>query len=279
MTHEEFHFQAPSGENIYVQQWTPGETKAVIALVHGIGEHGGRYGHMADWYGQKGLATIALDYMGHGKSEGKKGYIPSYEAVMDLLDTFLGHVKDRFPGLPIIIYGHSLGGNFVTNFALRRKPDVAATVISAPWLRLAFKPKATDVLLAKVMMKVYPKFTQDNGMELDGLSRNPEVAELYEADPLVHSMVGPVLFLEGEKAGEYAMQHAEEFHRPTLLMHGSMDRLTNYEASAEMASKLENHPHFHWKSWNGMYHELHNEPEQDEVFEFVWHWLQDKIGE
>ncbi|MFK7972367.1 MAG: alpha/beta fold hydrolase [Bacteroidia bacterium] len=273
MTHSEFHFQAPTGEKIYAQQWTPESPTGVVALVHGIGEHGGRYTHMADWYGKKGLATFALDYMGHGKSGGKKGYIPSYEAVMDLLDVFIQQTKDRFPGLPIVMYGHSLGGNFVTNYMLRRKPDVAASVISAPWLRLAFKPKTTDVLLAKIMMKVYPKFTQDNGMELDGLSRNPEIAPKYVDDPLVHSMVGPVLFLEGEKAGEYALQHSTEFAAPTLLMHGSLDRLTNYEASAEMAEKNKDLDHFTWKSWNGFYHELHNEPEQEEVFAYVWDWL------
>jgi alpha-beta hydrolase superfamily lysophospholipase len=269
-----FEFKARTEEKIHVREWLPeGETRGVIALVHGIGEHGGRYDHMAKWYAAKGMATLALDYYGHGKSEGIRGYIPSYEAVLDLIGDFLDQVKQRHPGLPVVMYGHSLGGNFVSNFVLKRKPDITALVLSAPWFRLAFKPNPVEVMLAKIMSNVYPKFTQKNGLDMDALSRDPKVAERYIADPEVHYMVGPAIFLGGKAGGEYALAHSREFEVPTLLMHGSMDRLTSYEASAEMAESNKDLDHFTWKSWNGFYHELHNEPEQLEVFEFVWEWL------
>ncbi|MEZ4685754.1 MAG: alpha/beta hydrolase [Bacteroidia bacterium] len=269
-----FEFQAGTGENMHVREWLPGaEAKGVIALVHGIGEHGGRYEHLADWFGKKGMATLTLDYFGHGKSEGKRGYIPSYEAVLDVVGKFLDEVKKRHPGKPVVMYGHSLGGNFTSNFVLKRKPDIAGLVLSAPWFRLAFKPNPVEVLLAKIMINVFPKFTQNNGLDMEALSRDPKVAERYIADPDVHYMVGPAIYLGGKAGGEYALSHSREFEVPVLLMHGSMDRLTSYEASAEMAEKNKDLPGFTWKSWNGFYHELHNEPEQEEVFDYVWEWM------
>jgi alpha-beta hydrolase superfamily lysophospholipase len=269
-----FEFKAATGERIYVREWLPeGEIKGVIALVHGIGEHGGRYDHMAIWYAKQGLATLALDYFGHGKSEGIRGYIPSYEQVLDLLGDFLNEVKRRHPEIPVVMYGHSLGGNFTSNFVLKRKPDIAGVVLSAPWLRLAFKPNPFEVALARMVINIYPKFTQKNGLDMDALSRDPEVAKRYIADPDVHYMVGPAIFLGGEAGGEYALAHSRDFEVPTLLMHGSMDRLTSYEASAEMAEKNKDFDHFTWKSWNGFYHELHNEPEKEEVFEYVLGWV------
>ena len=123
MQHIEFTQQAPDGVQFYFQGWQP-ETppKAVVCLVHGLGEHSGRYAHVAAALNDAGYALLGFDLRGHGKSGGPRGHTPSYETLMDDIGRLLAEAAQRYPGQPQFLYGHSLGGNLVLNYALRRKP-------------------------------------------------------------------------------------------------------------------------------------------------------------
>jgi len=273
MQHIEFTQQAPDGIQFYFQGWQP-ETppKAVVCLVHGLGEHSGRYAHVAAALNAAGYALFGFDLRGHGKSDGLRGHTPSYDTLLDDIGRLLDEAAARYPGLPRFLYGQSLGGNLVLNCALRRKPAIAGVVATSPWLRLSSAPPAARMTLGRVMNRLLPAFVQSSGLDPTGLSRDPEVVRAYKVDPLVHDRLSARLGMAAIEAGEWALAHAAEFPLPLLLAHGSADKLTSATASAEFANKVPGDCTF--KLWDGFYHETHNEPEKAEVLSFMIDWLQ-----
>jgi alpha-beta hydrolase superfamily lysophospholipase len=273
MQHIEFTQQAPDGLQFYFQGWQP-ETppKAIVCLVHGLGEHSGRYAHVAAALNTANYTLLGFDLRGHGKSGGPRGHTPSYDALMDDIARLLTEAMQRYPGKPQFLYGHSLGGNLVLNYALRRKPPMAGVIATSPAIRTATPPPSSQITLAKIMNGIWPGVQMANGLALDGLARDPEVIRAYTNDPLVHNKISVRLALEMLQAGEWALAHAAEFPLPLLLAHGSADQLTSATASAEFAKKVPGHCTF--KLWDGFYHETHNEPEKAEVLAFMIGWLQ-----
>ncbi|MBU4224395.1 MAG: lysophospholipase [Chloroflexi bacterium] len=260
------------GLQMYSKGWAPkGELKATIGLVHGHGEHIGRYEHVAAALTEKGYALLGFDLRGHGKSAGPRGHTPSYEALMNDIAAFFDQIERRYPDLPRFLYGHSLGGNLVLNYALRRKPKLRGVIASGPWLKLAFEPPASKVSLGKMMNNILPAFSQASGLETAALSHDPAVVKAYENDPLVHDKISARMFVSIYDSGLWALEHAAEFPIPLLLMHGAADRLTSAETSrryAEAAGK-----NVTLRLWDGWYHEIHNEPEKAQVFKVMTDWL------
>lgn len=268
----EWQFETRDGLKLFAQTWEPqGRPNAVLCLVHGHGEHVGRYAHVAAALTDAGYALTGFDLRGHGKSAGPRGHTPSYDALLDDLLLFEDHTAGRYPGLPRCLYGHSMGGNLVINYALRRRPDLSGVIATGPWLRLAFEPPAFKVRLGRMMNNLLPGFSQASGLETAALARDPAVVRAYENDPLVHDKISARLFVSTYEAGLWALEHAAEFPLPLLLMHGSADRLTSAEASRQFATAAGERVTF--RLWEGCYHEIHNEPEQTEVFRAMVEWL------
>lgn len=222
MQHIEFTRQASDGIQFYFQSWQP-ETplKAVGCLVHGLGEHSGRYAHVAAALNAAGYVLFGFDLRGHGKSDGPRGDTPSYDTLLDDIGRLLDEAAARYPGLPRFLYGQSLGGNLVLNYALRRKPAIAGVVAASPWLRLSSAPPAARMTLGRVMNRLLPAFVQSSRLDPTGLSRDPEVVRAYKVDPLVHDRLSARLGLAAIEAGEWALAHAAEFPLPLLLTHGT----------------------------------------------------------
>lgn len=246
--------------------------KAIICLTHGHGEHLERYKNLAAALNDADYSMIGFDQRGHGQSDGPRGHTPSYETLLDDIDAFLAEVDDNYPDLPRILYGHSMGGNLALNYALRRKPKLLGVIATGPWIKLAFEPPAVQVFLGKTMDKIYPAFIQASGLETAALSRDLEVVHAYEDDSLVHDKISARLFVGIYESGLWALENAEEFPLPLLLMHGSADRLTSADASREFAEKVGDKVKL--KIWDGFYHEIHNEPEQADVFKTIINWLE-----
>ena len=274
----EFGWQTKDGLRLYAQGWQP-ETapKAVVCLVHGLGEHSGRYGHLAAFLNQAGYALLSFDLRGHGKSEGQRGYAPSYKALLDDIARLLDEAANRYPDLPRFLYGHSLGGNLVINCALRRRPQLAGVIATGPFFRAAFEPPAWKLTLARIMYNLWPTLSLSNELDRQALSRNPEVVRDYDEDPLVHDRLTPRLTMDMFQAGLWALEHASELSLPLLLMHGSADRLCSVQASREFAARAGDRCTL--KIWDGFYHEIHNEPEQEQVFEYLLEWLNSRVSD
>jgi len=164
--HTEFKFKTFDGLQLFGQSWQPeNQPKAVICLVHGLGEHSGRYVHVANRLTKAGYAIFTFDLRGHGKSEGLLGHTPSYEALMQDISSMLEAANKQFPQIPSFLCGHSLGGNLVLNYVLRRQPHLKGVVATAPWLRLAFEPPVSKIALGKMTNYIWPSFSQKSGLD------------------------------------------------------------------------------------------------------------------
>ncbi len=259
--------------------WEPSEKpKAIINLVHGWGEYSEKYDDWALRFAGKGFAVHAIDYRGHGKSDGRRGYINSFDDFLNDIEVLVKESKKLYPELPQIIYGHSLGGNITTNYLLKRKHEFQCAIISSPWYKLSFEPSALMLLFARIIRKIYPKFTQKAKLNIEALTHDQKVIEDYINDPLVHGKISTKMFYEIYNAGYWVLENADKIDLPVLIQHGNDDKITSYKASKEFAIKArELKKDVTYKEWEGLYHELHNEFEKDEVFEFVVKWLEKKL--
>lgn len=259
--------------------WLPKENpKAIINLVHGFGEYSERYDQWATWFVEKGIAVHAIDYRGHGKSDGKRGYVSNFDDFLKDVDVLLEESKKLFPNLPQFIYGHSLGGNIVTNYILKKDRSLQGAVISSPWYRLSFKPSILTLISARVMNKIYPRFTQNSTLEATGLSHDQEIVNQYIKDPLIHEKISARMFAEIYSAGKWVVENTEKLNIPVLIQHGNDDHVTSYKASKEFFEKAKSQgKDIEYKEWNGLYHELHNELNKIEIFAYVLNWLEKKL--
>ncbi len=275
---QEFSIKTNDGIMLYARNWdAQGSLKGLICLVHGIGEHCNRYGHVAAALNASGLAVISMDHRGHGKSEGPRGHIPSYEALMSDIELLISEGKKRYANVPVFLYGHSLGGNLVINYALRRKPPLAGVIATGPALRTAFQPSAIKLLIGRTLYSIAPGLTMDSGLDPTGISRDKKVVQAYINDPLVHSKISARLAIDLLDSGLWALEHAAEFSLPLLLIHGSNDALTSVTASQEFAKKMK--PGLCTLSIpEGLFHEVHNEPEKDQIFTEIIEWVNEKLS-
>ncbi|MFH2095597.1 MAG: alpha/beta hydrolase, partial [Bacteroidota bacterium] len=186
-----------------------------------------------------------------------------------LLMTKAGEI---FPGIPVVLYGHSMGGNLVLNYIISRKLKNIPLIVTSPWLKLAFEPPAFKLFMAKLVRKILPGLLQSTGLKTKDLTKNNSVVDKYENDELVHGKISVNMFFEMYQAGYRVLDNAEKIKCPVLLMHGTEDGICSWQGSSELASKAKGNITF--KTWEGLYHELHNEAEQDKVFMFIISWLE-----
>jgi alpha-beta hydrolase superfamily lysophospholipase len=246
------------------------EPAGVILLVHGIGEHIDRYHYWADSFRKENFAFAALDLPGHGKSEGGRGKIKKYSQVYELIEILINTAKKTLPGVPVYLYGHSMGGGIVLDYTLRFNPGVKAVIATSSWLRLSFEPPKIKMILSEVLKAVYPGLVQTSGLVNDYLSHDKSVVDAYNNDPMVHDKISVAYFAGASSSATYALTHARELKVPVLLLHGSDDMICSPEGSREFASKTRL---AELKIWDGGYHELHNETFKEDVFRFILNWI------
>lgn len=265
---------AKDGTRLYIRYWEPENMapKAVINLVHGMGEHVDRYEHVANFFTSNGFALVGFDHRGHGKSDGNRGHIPSYDVLLDDVELFLEKNAETYPGIPAFLYGHSMGSGVSANFLIRRKPQgLKAALLSAPYFRLAFPQPTPKLWLGRMMQNVLPKLSLPTGLNADHVSRDKTVVTRYKNDPLVHDKISAMMGISLVDSGEYALAHAKEVEVPTLVLHGTGDLLTSHEASKEFAEKAGKNVEI--ILYEGLYHEIHNEPEQEKVLNDALTWF------
>jgi len=269
-----FHWRSIDHLLIYGKSWAPeSEIRGVVCLVHGMGEHCGRYEFFGKFLTDNGMALISNDQRGHGKSEGKRGHTPSYELLLQNVHNLIQKAKELFPELPLVLYGHSMGGNLALNYAMRKKPVLNGVIASSPYLKLAFEPPAFKVKLGRWMKNIFPAFSQATGLDTKAISRIPEEVAKYENDPLVHDRITAMMFTSVHDAGLWALRYPEELELPLLIFHGTADRLTSFEASKEFAAKVKGDVTF--RAFEGAYHETHNDLCREEVLTMLKGWLND----
>lgn len=277
MQHKTYSWKTADGLDIFAQSWTPGTTpKALICIVHGMGEHSGRYPYLIEYFVPKGYAVFAFDHRGHGKSGGQRGHTPALDNLLDDVGLFMDKAAELFPDTPKFIYGHSMGGNVATNYVLRRQPKIKGLIASAPYFRLAFNPPGWKVSLGKFMANILPTLSQSTALDATAISRDKAEVDKYKADKLVHDKISAAFFVNIHPGGEWAIDNAAKLNVPTLVIHGSGDKLTSAAGSEAFVKNSQGKAEF--KGWEGYYHEMHNDIGKEAVFAFEEAWIEKQLA-
>ena len=270
----EFNFHSHSCD-VYGFHTHSENINGVIVLVHGFGEHSGRYkNNVIPMLVSSGLAVVSYDNVGHGKSSGKRGHCPSYDALLDILSGVIEKAKKIHPNTPIFLYGHSMGGNLVLNYILRKDHEISGVIATSPYLRLAFQPPKWKMYLGKFMLQIMPSITLPSGLDPNGISRIPEEVEKYKNDPLVHDKVSPMFSFPIMDAGDWAIENASKLTVDTLLTHGTADQIIDHKATQEFH---QNSSKTTLKLYEGGFHELHYDLCSDEMLTAIISWLKERL--
>jgi acylglycerol lipase len=260
------------GLELFYQGWLPdGAPLARVLICHGYAEHGGRYAHVAEFLAERGFAVWALDYRGHGRSEGVRAYVERFDLFVEDMRTFLDHVEA--PG-KTFLYGHSMGALVALWVAIWLPALVDGLVVTgAPVMPGSSAPLAL-VALAKVVGALAPRLPVMT-LAAPDLSHDPQVNARYDSDPLVYrGRVRAHMGAEILRAGEYVRQNLGRAGAPILIMHGTEDRLSD-PASASAIYEQVGSEDKTLKMWEGMYHEIHNEPAvEEQVLGVIADWLE-----
>lgn len=235
----------------------------VVCLIHGIGEHAGRFARMADYFKNAGIATVSMDLRGHGRSQGTRGHCAPREDVLEDIDALIQYGQRLYPHVPIVMYGHSMGGNITLDYRARGNyNDIpAGYIISAPWIRLVRPVTGPMFQAVKLMAKIVPEMTIHSACEEADLG-NLQYVRPYKEDGLVHSKISMLCAFQGFTIGQ-ALEDGTHKNNgkakkiPCLLMHGSKDKICDVEGSRKFAAH-ENPDYFTYVEWPGYYHEIHN---------------------
>ena len=270
MTHKEFNFNIYKTD-FYGQIWEAKNTKGVVVLVHGMGEHATRYtSSVIPKLLENEYSVVAFDQFGHGKTSGKRGHNPSFEAVLESVTKTIEKAKNTFPNKPIFLYGHSMGGNVVINYTLRKKHNLKGVIATSPFLKLAFEPPAIKLAIGKILQKIAPSITMGNELDANNISRDKVEVQKYIDDPLVHSKISPNFSLTFIETGKWAIANASKLQMPMLLLHGTDDKIIDYKGTQEFTNNSERAT---LKLYKGGYHELHNDLCKEEMLQDVVNWL------
>ncbi len=273
MDHVEGTFKSVRDVNIYYQAWLPdGNVKAVLFLVHGLGEHCGRYTNVVNHFVPLGYAVYGLDHIGHGKSEGEREVIEHFTDFTDTLALYYAMVKGWQPGKPVFILGHSMGGLITCYYLLEHQADFKGAIISAPAIKVSDNISALTIFMGKILSRIAPK-AGVIGLDATNVSRDPEVVKAYVNDPLVfHGKTPARLAAELLKAMVHVTAEADKITLPFIVVQGGEDQLVD-PGGAQLLYDKAGSKDKSLQVYKGLYHEVHNEPERATMFKDVETWL------
>ncbi len=255
--------------------WCAERPRAVIGVVHGLGEHSGRYAAFASDLVKARCTVVSLDLPGHGEAPGPRGDIASWTAVRDqvipAMFTAPRGLPDQPGDLPRILFGHSMGGVLALDYALAHPRDILALVLSAPALRTPMPPW-WQLALANVANVATPSSGFPNGLDPNGVSRDPEVVKAYKDDPRVHDRISPRLFFAFNEARQRCLRDARGLQVPTLILQGMGDRLIEPKGALEFAGAAP-HGMMRFVTLKDVYHEIFNDLGREEVIKDLAAWL------
>lgn len=258
--------QPPLNLNAYLPEGQP-LTRVVLA-VHGFGEYGSRYRNWAERFTERGCAFYAHDQRGHGLTEGPRGYVENFDVFLADLDAVLARIRTEHPGIPIILYGHSMGGNIALRYLMTRPEGADLAVVSSPWLKLR---KDTPLFLVKLLERILgPEFALQ--IKLDTLSSDKAYLKEISSEGLYHTRISVAMAKGVMESGLFILGHPHLLAVPTLLMSAGSDRIVDLKSISRLAAS--GNPAIEVLNWESFHHELHNEKGRSEVFDAVWSYIE-----
>lgn len=267
-------FTALDGENLAVQDWPLDDgqrLRGVVVLVHGLGEYAGRYDRLAEVLNGWGFAVRGYDQYGHGDSGGERGALPSNDRLLEDLADVIDSTRRRMrEGLPLVLFGHSMGGLVAGRFVSLGVRRIDGLVMSSPALDAGLGP--LQRLLVAILPRIAPDFRTGNGLDADYLSHDPEVVRAYRADPLCHDRISARLAAFIAHAGPATLARASKWKVPTLLIYAGADRLVSPAGSRAFARAAPADV-VTSRCFDDLFHEIFNEEDSEPVFATLKAWL------
>ncbi|NIB41670.1 alpha/beta hydrolase [Pseudomaricurvus alkylphenolicus] len=263
--------------NCHYRQWLPDNCpNALMLIVHGMGEHCARYQHVAKYFVERGFGVYALDHKGHGKSEGRPGHIDRFSNYSAGVNSLLQKIKAEYPELPRFLVGHSMGGLISADFLLQQQDEFVGCVLSGPAMKAVDEPPAWLLAINRLISRIFPTLGM---MQLDanGVSRDPAVVQAYLDDPLVYKgKMSSRLVHELLSTMTSLMNQAAKIRLPVLVLHGESDTLTSVDGSRQFHQSISSTDK-DLRIYPGLYHEIFNEPEQEQVLNDMATWLRQRL--
>lgn len=270
-TYTESTLTASDGLALYTQSWQAAQPKGSIVLIHGISEHSTRYRHVGEFWATHGYTVHTMDLRGHGRSPGQRIFVRQIEEHSRDVGTLLTWARQQEPTLPLFLFGHSMGGLIVTYYTLTQSPKLNGVILSGPALKLN---GASPLLVAigHLIARIYPTFPMAK-IDTTGISRDATVVQANLADTLIyHDGVPVATALALVKAVTYVQTHWSAFHWPLLILQGTADRIVNPAGSEQFYAQAGSTDKT-LKRYDGLYHEVLNEPEKEQIMAEVVEWL------
>jgi len=273
MNHIDGTFKSVRDSNIYYQAWLPdGDVKAVLLLVHGLGEYCGRYTNLVNHFLPLGYAIYGLDHIGHGKSGGEREVVEGFTDYTDTLTLYYRMVKAWQPDKPVFIFGHSMGGLISCYHLLDHQADFKGAVLSAPAIKVSDTISSMTIIMGRILSWIAPKMGV-LGLDANNVSRDPEVVRAYVNDSLVfHGKTPARLAAQLLKAMGRVTAEADKITLPFMVVQGGEDKLVD-PGGAQMLYDKAGSEDKTLEIYQGLYHEIHNEPERAIMFKDVETWL------
>lgn len=277
MRHKKFNLIAGDGTFLLGRFWVPDKKpRAAICIVHGIGEHSKRYDAWARRFCEKGYVVYSVDLRGHGHSEGKRGHIKHLHNYLDDINAMVRRAKRERDGLPLFIYGHSMGGNLVLNFLLEKRRDFKGAIITSPWLKLVDPPPLAFRKAALFLDKIWPRLTFHSGIRSSQLTSDESMQAEADEDELMHGKISLRLFNELDRASREPLRKAARFSIPLFFSHGTSDQITDINATRELVDTIGEMAGFY--EAEGARHEVHREPGAFLLLDNITQWIEKQLN-
>lgn len=269
-------FNGSEGLSLYYQSWQPDSpARGVLVIVHGLGEHGGRYKNVVNHLVPLGFAVYALDHRGHGRSPGQRAYANNMAEFRGDVHALVQLAANAHPGLPLFIMGHSLGGLITLDYILHQPEGLRGAIVSAPAVGgVGVSPVL--LMLSRVLSRVWPTFSLDSGLDVNAISRDPQEVQAYQDDPLVHGKGTPRLATVVMDSAEWCQANAHTLQLPLLMIHGTADSITSPADSRRFFDNVASADKT-YIAYEGGYHESHNDIHYQQVVEDIAAWLVERI--
>ncbi len=276
--YDECSFRAPDGETLYLRSFDPDAPKALVLFLHGYADHGGRYRHVHEVLAHAGYSVHALDYRGHGKAGGRRGYVWNFDDYLSDVREGVKQLRLRHPNLPLFIFAHS-HGSLITAVLMANsgRPDVAGVVLSGPYFKLKLEPSLAQLVQAHVVGRLIPFLSIKNPLTSDQLSKDPEMRAASDNDPLKHDRVTPRWFSQSNAAQSVVRRLAPQFRAPVLILQGGEDPIADpagaqsfFETVGSIDKKLVVYPE--------MLHEVLHEVGRDKAIAEAIAWMDAHVG-
>ena len=277
MEHQEGYFKGVREADIYYQFWLPeGKPKACLVIVHGLAEHSGRYMNVVNYFVSRGFAVYGLDHLGHGQSDGERVYVERFDDFTVPLKKYFDMIDMWQPGVPVFLVGHSLGGLIGSYYLLDHQDELDGAVLSGPGVKIPDNISQATILLGKIFSVLMPKAGMIQ-LDANAVSKDPAVVDAYVNDPLVYTgKTTARLAAEMLKAMKRVTNQAGQINLPILILQGGEDKLVD-PGGANMLYEIISSKDKTLKMYEGLYHEVFNEPEREKVLRDMEVWLEAHI--